>query len=174
MNLDRLKEIREDRDLLQKDIADVLSSYGIKFSVVKNFRGAPVHGYISLGRDGSYHMVLTIRGAYADIFWFSLFHEIGHIVNGDISKVGVYIDTIEGNDEAKENAADMFARDALLNATDYKLFVARGDYSIGAIESFARTQRVAPYVIIGRLQKEERISYAMYNDYKLRYKWADA
>lgn len=119
-------------------------------------------------------MVLTIRGAYADIFWFSLFHEIGHIVNGDISKVGVYIDTIEGNDEAKENAADMFARDALLNATDYKLFVARGDYSIGTIESFARTQRVAPYVIIGRLQKEERISYAMYNDYKLRYKWADA
>lgn len=159
---------------LQKDIADVLSSYGIKFSMVKNFRGAPVHGYISLGRDGSYHMVLTIRGAYADIFWFSLFHEIGHIVNGDISKVGVYIDTIEGNDEAKENAADMFARDALLNATDYKLFVARGDYSIGTIESFARTQRVAPYVIIGRLQKEERISYAMYNDYKLRYKWADA
>ena len=89
-----------------------------------------MHGYISLDRDGSYHMVLTIRGAFADIFWFSLFHEIGHIVNGDISKVGTYIDidAIEENDKAKEDAADMFARNALLDATDYKIFLANGDF----------------------------------------------
>ena len=23
---------------------------------------------------------MTIRGSYSDIFWFSLFHELGHIV----------------------------------------------------------------------------------------------
>ena len=68
----------------------------------------------------------------------------------------------------------MFARNALLDATDYKNFLANGDYSIGAIERFAQTQSVAPYVIIGRLQKEKIVSYAMYNDHKLRYKWADA
>lgn len=183
-SIDKVDELKKDlKDImlnqnaeLQKDIAEVLSSYGIKFSMVKNFRGAPVHGYISLDRDGSYHMVLTIRGAFADIFWFSLFHEIGHIVNGDISKVGTYIDidAIEEKDKAKEDAADMFARNALLDATDYKNFLANGDYSIGAIERFAQTQSVAPYVIIGRLQKEKIVSYAMYNDHKLRYKWADA
>ena len=58
----------------------------IDFSVMKNFRGAPVQGYIFRRSDGVYQMVLTIRGAFADIFWFSLFHELGHIVNGDIGK----------------------------------------------------------------------------------------
>lgn len=171
----RLKDLMLDRNAdLQKDIADVLASYGIKFSVVKNFRGAPVHGYISMSRDGSFHVVLTIRGAYADIFWFSLFHEIGHIVNGDVSKAGAYIDTIEGTDEAKECAADIFARDALINPVDFERFAATGDYSIGSIERFAQKQRVAPYIVIGRLQKEKKIPYSMYNNHKLRYKWADA
>ena len=70
----------------------VLGEYGIDFSVVKNFRGAPVQGYIFRRSDGVYQMVLTIRGAFADIFWFSLFHELGHIVNGDIGKSIKFID----------------------------------------------------------------------------------
>ena len=32
MNLDRLKEIREDRDLLQKDIANVLNISQVQYS----------------------------------------------------------------------------------------------------------------------------------------------
>ena len=70
----------------QNHLKTVLGEYGIDFSVVKNFRGAPVQGYIFRRSDGVYQMVLTIRGAFADNFWFSLFHELGHIVNGDIGK----------------------------------------------------------------------------------------
>lgn len=92
---------------LQRDLKNVMEKYGIDFSVVKNFRGAPVHGYISQKNDGIYQMVLTIRGAFADIFWFSLFHEIGHIVNGDIGKNLKFLDY--GNDYDKELAADLFA-----------------------------------------------------------------
>ena len=67
--------------VIQRDLKNVMEKYGIDFSVARNFRGAPVQGYISQKSDGIYQMVLTIRGAFADIFWFSLFHEIGHIVN---------------------------------------------------------------------------------------------
>ena len=61
---------------------------GIDFCVIDSFRGAPVHGYISGMRNGSYQLLLTILGNYADVFWFSLFHELGHIVNGNVSKSG--------------------------------------------------------------------------------------
>lgn len=158
---------------LQSDLADVLKRYGIKFSVVKNFKGAPVHGYISQNKDGEYQMALTIRGAFADIFWFSLFHEIGHIVNGDVSKTSGFIDAATIIDEAKEAAADKFAGDALLEPASYGKFVETGDYSIVGIRRYADSQRVAPYVVIGRLQKEERIPYSHFNGYKVRYKWAD-
>lgn len=169
-----LKSIMLSREAdLQKDLSTILSQYGIKFSVVQNFRGAPVHGFISQDKAGAYQMVLTIRGSYADIFWFSLFHELGHIVNGDVSKTSGFIDTTEIFDTEKEAAADKFASEALLDPVCYGAFLNAGDFSILAIKQFAKKQKVMPYIVIGRLQKEKRIPYTWYSDYKLRYKWAE-
>ena len=156
---------------LQRDLKNVMEKYGIDFSVVKNFRGAPVHGYISQKNEGIYQMVLTIRGAFADIFWFSLFHEIGHIVNGDIGKNLKFLDY--GNDYDKELAADLFASNMLLSPESYKAFIQRNDFSIEAICRYAESQHVMPYIVIGRLQKEKYLAYTMYSKYKLRYKWSD-
>lgn len=156
---------------LQRDLKNVMERYGIDFSVAKNFRGAPVQGYISQKNDGIYQMVLTIRGAFADIFWFSLFHEIGHIVNGDIGKNLKFLDY--GNDYDKELAADLFASNMLLSPESYKAFIQRNDFSIEAICRYAESQHVMPYIVIGRLQKEKYLAYTMYSKYKLRYKWSD-
>lgn len=158
---------------LRKDLTDVMARYGIKFSLVHNFRGAPVHGYISQNKDGEYQMALTIRGAFADIFWFSLFHEIGHIVNGDISKTTGFIDALNNTDTVKEDAANKFAGDALLDPDSYGDFIAKGDFNIMPIKQYANSQHVAPYVVIGRLQREKRIPYSWYSEYKVRYKWAE-
>ena len=158
---------------LQKRLKDVFAEYGIDFSIVQNFRGAPVHGYIARKEDGIYQMVLTLRGAYADIFWFSLFHELGHIVNGDVSKAGTFIDAQYSRDEKKETAADLFASRALLKQEKYENFLKRGDYSYASIKAFSQTQDVPPYIVIGRLQKEGIIPWTYYQRYKLRYKWAE-
>lgn len=159
---------------LQNDLRNVMARYGIKFSVVHNFRGAPVHGYISQNKNGEYQMVLTIRGSFADIFWFSLFHEIGHIVNGDVSKVSGFIDVLNDADANREKAADKFASDALLDPESYSRFVENGDYTINAIIKYAGSQNVAPYIVIGRLQREGRVRYNWYSQYKQRYKWAES
>jgi len=156
---------------LQQELTQVMGRYGIDFSVVQNFKGAPVHGYISQKKDGSYQMVLTIRGAFADIFWFSLFHELGHIVNGDVCKGTKYIDSLENHNEIQEQAADNFASNALLDFASYTRFVNSNDFSINAIYEFASTQNVMPYIVIGRLQKDGHIPYSWYSGYKLRYKW---
>ena len=172
---DLIKEIKN--IMCQKDVSiqgslrDVMVKYGIDFSVVRNFRGAPVQGYISQKSDGIYQMVLTIRGAFADIFWFSLFHEIGHIVNGDIGKNFKFLD--DGSDYEKERAADLFASNMLLSPESYKMFVQKRDFSIEAISKYAKSQNVMPYIVIGRLQKEKYLDYRMYSNYKLRYKWGD-
>ena len=118
-------------------------------------------------------MVLTIRGSFADIFWFSVFHEIGHIVNGDVSKASGFIDVSSNSNAEIEKAADKFAVDSLLDPDSYRHFLNVGNYSIGAIKTFASNQRVAPYIVIGRLQKEGRIPYSRYSGYKVRYKWAE-
>ena len=170
--IDELKGVMRDINAdIQKDIHLVMARYGIDFSIVQNFRGAPVQGYLSRKKSGAYHMSLTIRGSYADIFWFSLFHEIGHIVNGDIGKASSYIDG--GTDEEKEGAADRFASEKLLNPAEYETFVGKNDFGIEAIKEFADSQKVMPFIVIGRLQKEKRLDYRYYSDYKIRYKWQE-
>lgn len=158
---------------LQSELSAAMMKYGIDFSVVKNFRGAPVHGYISQKGDNNYQMVLTIRGAYADIFWFSVFHELGHIINGDIAKAHKFIDIVDREQTNREKEADKFALDALIDPVDYKKFADDGDYSITSIKRFALSQSIMPYIVIGRLQKEKAIPYTWFSDYKLRYKWAE-
>lgn len=169
---DEIKAIMMDSNaMIQNDLREVMARYGIDFSVVRNFRGAPVQGYISQKNDGTYQMVLTIRGSYADIFWFSIFHELGHIANGDIGKTNKFID--DGTDAQKEAAADLFASNKLMMPDDYRTFVEKENYSIEAIKNFASSQHVMPYIVIGRLQKEKLLDYRYYSYYKLRYKWAD-
>lgn len=116
-------------------------------------------------------MVVTIRNAYADIFWFSIFHELGHIVNGDIGKKANFID--DGSDIEKESAADRFASNKLISETDYQIFVAGKNYEIESIKSFAASQNVMPYIVIGRLQKEKKLDYRQFSNCKMRYKWAE-
>ncbi len=155
---------------VQKALTELFNDYGIDFSIVRNFRGAPVQGYISKKNDGTYQMVLTIRGSYADIFWFSLFHELGHIANGDVTGSVSFIDYDENDD--KEIGANNFASTRLIDPIAYSHFVNNGNYSLSAIKRFAETQNVRPYIIIGRLQHEKKLDYNRYNSEKTSYKWA--
>lgn len=153
----------------REDLSDLMMQHGIDFSLVRNFRGAPVQGYITQRSDGSYQMVLTIRGAFADIFWFSLFHELGHIYNNHIGMSSKFIDYNQQSNIEVE--ADEFAVNALIPTDDFDAFVSRGDFGLPAIIAFAKKQGVAPYIVIGRLQKQKKIGYNMYCNEKLRYKW---
>ena len=115
---------------------------------------------------------MTIRGSWADIFWFSLFHELGHIFNGDVTKTSNFIDS--GTDLDKEDAANRFASDHLLDSQCFKEFIeSKGYQSIDSICKFAVSQNVRPYIVIGRLQKMKYLEYNQYTSYRTRYKWAD-
>lgn len=55
---------------------------------------------------------MTIRQSFSDIFWFTLFHEIGHLINDDFANQYIDYQFIESEEE---KAADKFARDMLIN-----------------------------------------------------------
>ena len=168
--VDELKDVMLKHDgNIQKDLKNVMVRYGIDFSIAHHFTGAPVHGYVSLKRDGSYQMVVTIRRAFADEFWFSLFHELGHIVNGDISSGTKFVD--DGSNPEMENRANAFASERLMQNNSYREFIEAADFSLQSIERFAESQRVMPYMVIGRLRRDKHLSYYQYNDHMLRYKW---
>lgn len=101
---------------------------------------------------------LSLRHKSDDQFWFTFFHEAGHILSG-----GRRRDFVDGADpadaemDAEELAADQFARDALLTPDDYALFVTVGDFSRAAVRAFAALQSVAPGIVAGRLERDRRV-----------------
>ena len=157
----------------REKLTSLFAVHGIDFSVVHDFKGAPVHGYIALNGDGTYRMVLTLRGAFADIFWFSLFHELGHIVNGDLNRPGCFIDGAGPDNDGRESAADQFACRALLDPASYRRFLDKNNFTYSSIEAYSRDQNVPPYIVIGRLQNDEYISWDRFSRYKPRYRWAE-
>jgi len=156
----------EDPSTIHEKLTSILAKCGIKFNIIEHFAGAPVQGFIKKTPEGNVLLCLTTRRAYADIFWFSLMHEIAHIVNGDISESFVDFSNIQSQIETR---ADKCAADYLLNASDYTQFVMKADFSISSIVNFADIQKVKPYIVIGRLKKEKLIPYNRFADFMDRY-----
>ncbi len=150
------------------ELKNIFSKCGIVFEVVHNFVGAPVQGYIQKKND-KVLLCMTLRQSFSDIFWFTLFHEIGHLINEDFENQ--YIDYYFIDSEI-EKRADNFAKNQLINDIDYNKFLKKSKLDITSIKNFAQTQNVKPGIVIGRMQRENE-DYSFMAKYRERYKWVD-
>jgi HTH-type transcriptional regulator/antitoxin HigA len=152
------------REGLEKNLEDC----GINFLLIPHFEGAPVQGVIKLNKNGSLNLIMTNRQKFADIFWFTFFHEIGHIINGDISNK--FID-YESEENEKEKKADLFSSRTLINHKEYEDFIRLNDFSIDSVESFSSKLKIPSFILIGRLQKDKYLKYSDFYSHKKKYKF---
>lgn len=104
--------------------------------------------------DGKILLMVNDKRHYADTFWFTLFHEIGHILHGD------YGITFEDNTCKSENEADAYARNALIPDKSYNKFISETSiYNERTIREFAHKINRDPGIVYGRLQKDKIIPY---------------
>ncbi len=153
-------------------LRQIFAQCGVAFQVVRNFRGAPVQGFIKKTDSGKIILCLTIRGGREDSFWFTLFHEVGHLLNGDVSTRFVDFDSVSGK---TEDAANQFASDYLIDPDHYRRFLMRpGTIQWKDIEAFAEQETILPSIVLGRLQKDGILDWSDYASHVVRYKWAQA
>lgn len=114
---------------------------------------------------------LSLRGKWADIFWFTLFHELGHVLRH--GRRDVFIEWLAGGDQDdREREADAFAAEALIPHPAYDAFLRRYPVlSAAAVVTFADQQSVAPGIVVGRLQHDRKLDHADLNRLRVRYAW---
>ncbi|MCF0106427.1 MAG: helix-turn-helix domain-containing protein [Holdemanella sp.] len=161
----RISEIREmtieNPDEFIEKLKSILSKCGIALVFLPHIGGSYLHG--ATFYDGKKIVIgITLRGKVADKFWFSLFHEIGHIVLG-------HIENGNGTSEQDEKDADAFAQDILIHPEDYNSFINNNSFSEESIIEFSHNIGIAPGILVGRLQKDAYIPYNAYNDLKINY-----
>lgn len=144
-------------------IKEAFLDAGVILIVLPNMPGSKTNGATKKIGENVMLMV-NDRRQYADTFWFTLFHEIGHIMNDDY---GISFEEEEGD---QEEAADRYARDMLIPPNDYQCFKAENKYSIKAIRAFASKINRDPGIVVGRLQKEKAIGFEDLNSLRYQYK----
>lgn len=107
---------------------------------------------------------LSIRHKSDDHFWFTFFHEAGHILLHGRKKV--FIDADDGETTEEEREADRFASDSLIPSGEWQWFVGTKRFTKASISRFAADVGVSPGVVVGRLQHEKRLGFKFCNDLK--------
>lgn len=160
-----MSELRKMTALKPKEfcpkIKKCLADCGIALVFLPHLKGSFLQGASFM--DGSKIVVgLTARGKYADKFWFSLFHELAHIVLGHVGQPN-------GISEEDEKAADKWSGDTLIISEAFEAFRKDRDYSERSVLQFAKEQEIAPGIVVGRMQMEGMIQYSMLNNLKEKY-----
>ncbi len=146
-------------------IKKALYDCGINLVVLPNLSGSKINGATKKINN---HIMLMIndRNAYSDSFWFTLFHEIGHIVNGDFG-----ISFIDQTGDI-EDLADSFANNTLIPLEQYKIFINKNRFTISSIKDFAKRINRDPGIILGRLQNDGYVKYDDWNLLTLKTKYS--
>lgn len=156
----------------QKALRKRLAECGVALVIVPHFPGTKAHGATFWLSQEKAVLMLTIRFKWADIFWFSLLHELGHILLHSWRDTIVETSSYSAEQLVKEQEADVFARDALIPPGDYARFVEAGDFYSGAIKRFAREIGTHPGIVVGRLQFDEHLRPEWRNELRTKYEWA--
>lgn len=174
-----IESLDEIRSMTVKDPSDfypmlkkIFSECGVSFVILPHLKNSGINGAVKWINKDKVILAMNDRMKYADIFWFSLFHEIGHVLQ---QKVKILIisntskESINEIDEQFEIQADDFAREELIPTKEYNKFVNNYDFSKRSIINFANNINIHPCIILGRLQKDEIVNYGYLQDLKIKY-----
>lgn len=145
------------------EVKKAFEKAGVVLVVLPNLKSSGING-ATKKVDGKVMIMVNDRRHYADTFWFTLFHEIGHVLNGDLG--------ITFKNEAEDDA-NLYAQRSLIPEDAYVEFKNRNkSFTEEDIRSFADTIDQDPGIVYGRLQIDGKIPYTeTYLSSRLRHKY---
>ncbi len=161
---DALTEIKELAFLMPDDFIYQLQSIcarcGVALVFTQNLPKAPISGAT---RWFLSKPLIQLSGRFKtnDHFWFTFFHEAGHILLH--GKKDIFLENIaySDKDNQKEKEADGFAIRWTLSKEEQNQIMEKPGINEDDIVSFAKKFNTHPAIIIGRLQHDGHISHAL-------------
>lgn len=163
--LDALQEIRPLTRLNPKTwqprLIDLCANAGIAVAIVDTFPRARANGATRWLGSSKALIQLSLRYRWEDIFWFTFFHEAGHVVHHRKKDAFVEAPATRAQDadpetQALENEADRFAARTLIPPRYEKRL---RELSLSEIPRFARQLDIAPAIVVGRMHHERLLPF---------------
>jgi addiction module HigA family antidote len=150
--LPEIKSLMASRSTPFKKLQEICLSAGVKLVYTPSLPKAPISGSTRWINDTP---LIQLSGRYnrIDSFWFTFFHESGHILLH--GKKDIFLEAVNytGRDDSKEAEADAFAIKWTLSEHEEAEILEVFQIDDEVIEDFAKKFNTHPGIIVGRLQR---------------------
>jgi len=169
--LDMIRDLTvKEPHVFQQRLVELCASAGVAVVFVPELSKTGVYGATRWLGDKAV-IQLSLRYKSNDHLWFTFFHEAGHIIRH--GRKEIFIED-NGSSDKKEEEADAFARDRLIPPAEYHRFISSWDgRSLAPVKAFAGKIKIAPGIVVGRLQYDKKLPNSHGNKLKIFYSWSD-
>lgn len=158
-------------DKFQVPLHNILADAGVVLVPCPHMPGTGIQGATFwMGPDKAVIM-MTLRYGWADIFWFTLFHELGHILLHGRNTVIIEGPVRDPKNQKQELQANTFAMDALIPPKQYQAFLRKNQFYEETINAFAESIEIDPGIVVGRLQHDKHLLEKWQNGFRKRFVW---
>ncbi len=138
---------REQPSVFESQMIKLCSEAGVAVALVREMKKVPWNGATKWLTPNKAMILLNLRGRGEDRFWFSFFHEAGHVIKD--KKKDLFIND-DSREDPRERRADDFAAEILIPAR-YNLRI-RACRSKQDIINLADEFEISPSIVAGRYQ----------------------
>ena len=149
------------------EVQDILAKCGVAVVALPYLRNSGLNGAVKWLNDEKVMLLINDRRKDIASFWFTLFHELKHILQKRKSfvyltakdKASEDILSLGRNNKDEEQEADEFARNTLIPPKDYEGFVAKKQFGAHSIRDFSRRIGISEAIVLGRLQHDGHVEW---------------
>ena len=154
-------------------MVDLCTTGGVAFVVVEELPKVGANGAVRWLHTGNPLIQLNLKWKWADIFWFTFFHEAGHVMQPKRHEVLHYTRRRHAHDMPYEAEADDFARDTLIPPHHWQHIKDEAATSLSGarVRELAHEVGIDPGIIVGRLQHERIIRHSELSELRTQYEW---
>ncbi len=143
------------------ELERLLAECGVVLVYAPRLKNAPIQGATHWVESDKVLVMLNTDNQYEDRFWFTLFHELGHVLLH--GKKDVYIDFDQDGHKTDEEAeADAFAQKWLVpDVTGFYALLQKGSLQT-AVKAFAEENGVSAAIVAGRITHDHATAPRIY------------
>ncbi len=144
-----------------RHVPRILLECGVRLVIVEPIPGSEIQGVCFwINENRSPVIGLTLKGDQIDKFWFDLWHEITHVLNGD-GKNEIIIDDFDETKPVKDEIEENANREAANHCVPLgamRDFILRHDpmFSEKSLLGFARIVKRHPGIVAGQIQRRTK------------------
>jgi HTH-type transcriptional regulator / antitoxin HigA len=159
---------QKDPGRFMPDLKNYCAQNGVAVAVVRAPNGCRASGATRFISGRKALLLLSFRYRSDDQFWFSFFHEAGHLVLH--GQKGFFLEGMEGPSSTEEQEANEFAERVLI-PIELRNQALNLPLNHREVLRFARRLGISPGILVGQLQHNGRIGQDQLNGLKRRLRW---